>query len=74
MMETLQVLTVMVKLLTLCHAIQTEYFVKPDESTPCPGLPCHSLSHYIYLQNITQYKYFESNIMQNKLPTRCSQG
>jgi len=67
-MKALQVLTVLVILLTLCHAIQTEYFVKPDESTPCPGLPCHSLSHYIYLQSITQYKYFASDIRISFLP------
>ena len=63
-MKALQVLAVLVTLLTLCHAIQTEYFVKPDESTPCPGLPCHTLSHY--LESITQY--FASNTRVSFLP------
>jgi len=52
-MKTLQVVTVLVILLILGHAIQTEYFVTPNESTPCPALPCHTLSHY--LENTTQY-------------------
>jgi len=33
MKTALQVLTVLVTLLTLCIAIQTEYFVEPDNST-----------------------------------------
>jgi len=63
-MKALQVLAVLVMLLTLCHAIQTEYFVKPNESTPCPGLPCHTLSHY--LESTTQY--FASNTRISFLP------
>jgi len=64
MMKALQVLAVLVSLLTLCHAIQTEYFVRPNESTPCPGLPCHTLSHY--LESTTQY--FASNTRVSFLP------
>ena len=56
-MKALQVVTVLVTLLTMGYAIQTEYFVTPNESTPCPALPCHTLSHY--LDNTTQY--FTSN-------------
>ena len=63
-MRALQVLTVLVTLLSLCHAIQTEYFVKPDGSTQCPGLPCHTLSHY--LESTTQY--FASNTRVSFLP------
>ena len=63
-MRALQVLTVLVTLLSLCHAIQTEYFVKPNDSTPCPGLPCHTLSHY--MKNTTQY--FASNTRISFLP------
>ena len=47
------VLAVLVTLLTLGHAIQTEYFVAPNESTPCPAQPCHTLFHY--LENTTHY-------------------
>ena len=57
MMKTLQVVTVLVILPMLGHAIQTEYFVTPNEGTPCPALPCHTISHY--LENTTQY--FTSN-------------
>ena len=64
----MQVLAVLVTLLTLCHAIQTEYFVKPNDSTPCPGLPCHTLSQYIHLQSVTQYRYFASNARISFLP------
>ena len=46
-MKALQVLAVLVTLLTLCHAIQTEYFVRPNDSTPCPGLPCDTFSHFL---------------------------
>ena len=56
-MKALQLTAVLVTLLMLGHAIQTEYFVKPNESTPCPVLPCHTLSHY--LENTTWY--FTSN-------------
>ena len=56
-MKTLQVVTVLVTFLMLGHAIQTEYFVTPNESTPCPALPCHTLSYY--LENTTWY--FTSN-------------
>ena len=58
-MKVLQIVAVLlVTLLILGHAFQTEYFVKPNESTPCPALlPCHTLSHY--LENTT--RYFTSN-------------
>ena len=56
-MKALQVVTVLVTFLMLGHAIQTEYFVRPNEGTPCPALPCHTLSHY--LENIK--RYFTSN-------------
>ena len=56
-MKALQVVTVLVTLLMLGHAIHTEYFVTPNQDTPCPALPCHTLSYY--LENITQY--FTSN-------------
>ena len=58
-MKSLQVVTILVTILTLSsgQAIQIEYFVTPNEGTPCPALPCHTLSHY--LENITQY--FTSN-------------
>ena len=56
-MKALQVLAVLVSLLILCHTIQTEYFVRPNDSTPCPGLPCHTFSHF--LESTTQY--FASN-------------
>ena len=59
-MKALQVLTVLVLLLTLCHAIQTEYFVKPNENTPCPGLPCHTFSHF--LESTTQYSASNTKI------------
>ena len=63
-MKALQVLTVLVSLLSLCHAIQTEYFVKPDGSTQCPGLPCHTLSHYLESTTL----YFASNTRVIFLP------
>ena len=63
-MKTLLVPTVLVSLLTLCHTIQTEYFVRPNDRTPCPGLPCHTLSHY--LESTTQY--FASNTRVSFLP------
>ena len=63
-MKALQILAVLVTLLTLCHAIQTEYFVRPNDSTPCPGLPCHTFSHY--LESATQY--FASNTRVSFLP------
>jgi len=58
-MTFLQVVTILVTILTLSsgQAIQIEYFVTPNEGTPCPALPCHTLSHY--LENTTQY--FTSN-------------
>ena len=56
-METLQVVAILVTLLMLSHAIQTEYFVTPSKGTPCPAQPCHTLSHY--LENTTEY--FTSN-------------
>ena len=62
------VLAVLVTLLTLCCAIQTEYFVKPNDSTACPGLPCHTLTQYMYLQSVTQYRYFASNTRISFLP------
>ena len=52
-MKPLMVLAVLVTLLIFGHAFQTEYFVKPNESTSCPALPCHTLSHY--LENTTWY-------------------
>ena len=55
--KVLQKVAVLVTLQTLGHAIQTGYFVTPNESTLCPGFPCHTLSHY--LKNTTQY--FTSN-------------
>ena len=60
-MKTLQILAVLV---TLCHANHTEYFVKPNDSVPCPGLPCHTLSHY--MDNTTLY--FASNTRISLLP------
>jgi len=63
-MKSLQILTVLVSLLTLCHAIQIEYFVKPNDSIPCPGFPCYTLSHY--LEHTT--RYFTSNTRINFLP------
>jgi len=63
-MKTLQILAVLVTLLTLCHANQTEYFVKPNDNVPCPGLPCHTLSHY--MDNTTLY--FASNTRISLLP------
>ena len=63
-MKALQVPAVLVTLLTLCHAIQIEYFVKPNNSTRCPGLPCHTLFHY--LESTTQY--FASNTRISFLP------
>ena len=56
-MKPLQTAAILVTLLTLGHAFQTEYFVKPNESTRCPTLPCHTLSYY--LENTT--RYFTSN-------------
>ena len=65
-MKTLQVPAVLATSCTLilCHAIQIEYFVKPNDSTPCPGFPCHTLSHY--LESTTQY--FASNTRISFLP------
>ena len=56
-MKTLQVVTVLVTFLMLSHAVQMEYFVTPNKGTPCPALPCHTLSHY--LENTK--RYFTSN-------------
>ena len=56
-MKPRQTVAILVTLLILGHAFQTEYFVKPSESTPCPALPCHTLSHY--LEDTT--RYFTSN-------------
>ena len=62
-MNALQLTAVLVTLLMLGHAIQTEYFVKPNESTPCPAPQCHTLSHY--LENTM--RYFTSNTRINFL-------
>ena len=56
-MRALQVVAVLLTLLMVGHAIQIEYLVAPNGDTPCPALPCHTLSHY--LENTTQY--FTSN-------------
>ena len=56
-MKPLQTAAILVILLISGHAILTEYFVKPNESTRCPALPCHTLSYY--LGNTT--RYFTSN-------------
>ena len=56
-MKALLVIAVLVTLLTLCHAIQTEYFLRPNDSNPCPRLPCHTLSHNIEITT----QYFASN-------------
>ena len=56
-MKALQLIAVLVALPMLGHGIQTEYFVKSNESTPCPTLSCHTLSHY--LRNTEHY--FTSN-------------
>ena len=62
-MKALQVVTVLVTLLIMGYAIQTEYFVTPNKGTSCPALPCHTLSHY--LENTT--RYFTSNTRINFL-------
>ena len=54
----------LVTLPILCHANQDEYFVKPDDSTPCPETPCYTLFHY--LESITHY--FASNTRVSFLP------
>ena len=56
-MKPLQTVAILVTLLTLGHAFQTEFFVKPNESTQCPAVPCHTLSYY--LEDTT--RYFTSN-------------
>ena len=56
-MRALQVVAVLLALLMVGHAIHIEYFVAPSKGTPCPALPCHTLSYY--LENTTQY--FTSN-------------
>ena len=56
-MKPLQTVAILVTLLIFGHAIPTEHFVKPNESTRCPTLPCHTLSYY--LENTT--RYFTSN-------------
>ena len=57
-MKVLQIVAVLlVTLLILGHAIQTEYFVKPNESAPCPALPCHTISYYLEATT----RYFTSN-------------
>ena len=57
-MKHLQTVAVLVTILTFGHAFQTEYFIKPNESTRCPALlPCHTLSYY--LEDTT--RYFTSN-------------
>ena len=56
-MKILQVVVVLVTHLIMGFTIQTEYFVTPNEGTPCPALPCHTLSHY--LENTK--RYFTSN-------------
>ena len=56
-MRALQVVAVLLPLLIVGHAIQIEYFVAPNEGTPCPALRCHTISYY--LENTTQY--FTSN-------------
>ena len=62
-MTALQTVPVLITLLILGHAFQTEYFVKLNETTWCPALPCHTIS--TYLENITQY--FTSNTRINFL-------
>ena len=42
----------------------TVLYVKPTESTPCPGEPCHTLDEYA--QNTSQY--FVSNTTVEFLP------
>ena len=62
-MKPLTVIALLVTLLILGHvghAFQKEYFVKPNESTPCPTLPCHTLSYY--LENTTRYFRFFTRI------------
>ena len=56
-MKPVQTVAVLVTLLIFGHAFQTEYFVKPNESTRCLAPRCHTLSHY--LENTT--RYFTSN-------------
>ena len=64
-MKPLHVVAVLVTILTLSlgHTTQTKYFVTPNEDTPCPALPCHTLFHY--LENTTLY--FTSNTTINFL-------
>ena len=52
-MKALQLLFVLVSLLTLCHTIQTEYFVRPNDSTPCTEPLCHTLSHYLAILSLS---------------------
>jgi len=52
-MKALQILTVLVSLLTVCHTIQTEYFVRPNDSTPCPEPLCHTLSHHLAIVSLS---------------------
>ena len=56
-MKPLQTVAIVVTLLIFGNAIPTEYFVKPNESTQCPALPCHTLSYF--LENTA--RYFTSN-------------
>ena len=60
----MKLLAFLVTLPILCHANQTEYFVKPDDSTPCPETPCYTLFHY--LESIAHY--FASNTRVSFLP------
>jgi len=52
-MKALQLLFVLVTLLTLCIAIQTEYFVRPNDSTPCPEPLCHTVSHHLAILSLS---------------------
>ena len=49
--------------LIVCHATQTEYFVKPTEETSCPAIPCHTLSYFLE----DTARYFASNTKFNFL-------
>jgi len=67
-MKALQVLAVLVTLLTLCHAIQTDYFARPNDSTPCPRLPC--LMDLLHLLFEAPYSEWESRWF-SQLMTGC---
>ena len=63
MRALLLVVTVLASFPIVCHAMQTEYFVKPTEGTSCPALPCHTLSYYLE----DTARYFVSNTRFNFL-------